>query len=180
MIKQTNQKIVPIDWIDESEQFALIPGHINNKKIRRIKELKKAKGNCSFAHGVSKNLIDFIYRAVTRLGLKNKKFLFSRGAVKRNNRSIINAVGISELDWDVGISMRIPRSLNYNHRIRLLVDKEERHLRLMEIIVLSALLHISYPKKNAQWCSNMSASIIAKGWDRLDAYSDNIAEVHIL
>ncbi len=162
------KKVVPINWIDESNQYALIPGHNKNKKIRRIKALKNVKGNCYFAHGVSKNLIDFIYRAVIKLELKDKKLLFSRGAVKQKKRSVVNAVGISELDWDVGTSIRIPQKLNYNYRVALLIDKDEHKLRLMEIIVLSCLLHIACPGKSSNWCSDMSASIIANGWGQLD------------
>lgn len=167
MKKQAEKKIIPLDWIDDSSQYALIPGHENLKKIRRIKSMSRAKGNCYFTRGISKGLIDFIYRAVTKLGLKETKFLFSRGSVKKNGRPVNNAVGIYRLEWDVGISIRIPQRLNYNHTIRLRVAKKNYDLRLMEIIVLTAILHFAYPSKSGDWCSDMAASVIALGWNRL-------------
>ncbi len=167
-MKRTRQKIVPINWIEKSEQYALIPGHVKSKKIRRIKALKNSKGSCFFTHGISKSLMDFTYRAVIKLELKDRKFLFSKGAVKQYGKLVFNAVGISNLDWDVGISIRIPHKLNYNFTTSLIIQNEEHKIRLMELIVLSALLHIAFPRKNSSWCSDMSASIIAKGWDRLN------------
>ncbi len=167
-MKKNPSKIVPINWIEKSEQYALIPGHVKAKKIRRVKALKNSKGNCFFTSGISKFLVDFIYRAVIKLELKDKIFLFSKGAVKQHGKSVFNAVGISHLDWDVGISIRIPHKLNYNYSISLFIKNKEHKIRLMELFVLSALLHIAFPKKNSSWCSDMSASIIAKGWDRLN------------
>ena len=169
--------ITPLNWVKESNQYALIPGHEKRKPIRRIKSLNSAKGNCFFTPGISKNMMDFIYRAVTKLGLKDKKLLFSKGAVKQKNRSALNAVGISELDWDVGISIRIPHKLNYNQRMTLLINKKEHRLRLMEIIVLSALLHIAYPGKARSWCADMSASIISGGWPRLGKCMPDILKI---
>ncbi len=48
--------------------------------------------------------------------------------------------------------------------ISIKVNGDEYVLRLMELIVLRALLQIAYPSKNHSWYSDMAASILAKGW----------------
>jgi hypothetical protein len=164
-VKKSN--VVNINRIDKSEQYALIPGYANYKKTRKLKSLLKSKGNCHFSSGISHNLIDFIYRAVVQLKLKDKKLLFSRGAVKIKGRSVLHAAGIRELDWDVGISIRIPNKLNYKSITKINIDNTEFKIRIMEIIVLSALLHIANPEKPSGWCSDTAVSIIAKGWQQL-------------
>ncbi|MCP4130165.1 MAG: hypothetical protein GY754_04205 [bacterium] len=169
MIKnKKNTNVVAINWIDKAERWILVPGYANNKRIRRIKELSKVKENCYFTTGVAKKLIDFIYRSVIKLGLGEITLIFSRGAVKRYNRSVHNAVDICELDWDVGTSLIIPRTLKYGKTIQLLVDNEEHTLRLMEIIVLRGLLQVARPKKSSEWYSAMAATIITKGWSRFE------------
>ena len=168
MKKGNDNKIININWIDDSDRCALIPGYQNYRKIRRLKELKKAKGNCYFSSGISHKLIDFIYRSVKKLGIHDRNLFFSKGAVKAKNMNILNSVKIEELDWDVGISVIIPYRLNYNRKISLLVENNACEVRLMEIIVLIGLLSIAYQKKSAKWYSNMSAAIIARGWDILE------------
>ena len=163
-MKKIKSNIVNINHINESNSCAIVPGYNNRKKNKKLKQLPKSKGNCFFSSGVSYNLINFIYRAVVHLGLKNKKFIFSRGAVKKNNISVVHAVGVRELDWDVGISIRIPHKLNYNDITRLLIGNEEHELKIMELIILSALLRFSYPNKKIKWYSDMAAIIISKGW----------------
>jgi hypothetical protein len=164
-VKKSN--VVNINWIDRSEQYALVPGYTNYKKSRKLKSLPKSKGNCYFTSGISFSLIDFIYRAVVQLKLKDKKMLFSRGSVKIKGKPVIYAVGIRELEWDVGMSIRIPNKLKYNSTIKISVEKEEYEIRIMEMIVLSALLHIANMKKPSRWCSETAVSIIAKGWQQL-------------
>ncbi|MCU0822818.1 MAG: hypothetical protein MUC95_10185 [Spirochaetes bacterium] len=166
-MSSVTSNITLLNRVKDSNQYALIPGREKQRMIRRLKSLNRSKGGCYFTTGISKDMIDFIYRAVTKLGLKEKKILFSRGAVKLNNLTALNAVGISELDWDVGISIRIPHRLNYNRMIHLVIGGREHGLRLMEVIVLSALLHIAYPGKPGAWCADMSASIISRGWKSL-------------
>jgi hypothetical protein len=171
------KNVIPLNWIDESERWVLVPSYTSRGIRRRLKGLIKVKNNCYFTSGVAHQLIDFVYRAVVQLGLRDKKLIFSRGSVRRNNRPVINAVDICELDWDVGMSLIIPRTLNYKREIGLLVDNEEYQLRLMEILVLQGLLRIAYPEKGRRWHSAMAASIIAKGWGRLEG--DNPAEVFL-
>jgi len=163
-----NSKIVKINYINKASRCAIISGYNNKKKKRKLKELSKSKGNCLFSSNISHGLIDFIYRAVVQLKIKDKKLIFSRGAVKINKLSVLHATAIQELDWDIGTSIRIPYKLNYNNTIKVKIDNTEYSLRLMEIIVLSALLHISYPLKKTKWCSDVSVMIIAKGWPELD------------
>ena len=103
-----------------------------------------------------------------QLNLKDKKLIFSRGAVKINNKSVFHATAIRELDWDTGISIKIPHRLKYNNKIIIIFDNKEYHLRLMEIIVLSALLHIAFPRKASKWCTDSAILIIAGGWKEFD------------
>jgi hypothetical protein len=163
-----NSKIVHLNRIEKASRCAIVPGYYNKKKTRKLKELSKLKGNCLFSSNIAHGLIDFIYRAVVQLKLKDKKLIFSRGAVKINEMPVLHATAIYELDWDVGTSIRIPYKLNYNNTIKLTIDNSEYKLRLMEIIVLSALLHIAYPAKKTKWCSDMSVLIIAKGWPQFE------------
>ncbi|HPS58786.1 MAG TPA: hypothetical protein PK514_11835 [Spirochaetota bacterium] len=167
-MKKPHDKIVQINWIGKSDQYALVPGYEHNKGIRRIKELGRAKGNCFFAPGVPKGLIDFIYRAVIKLKITNKKLIFSRGQVKKNDLPVLNAVAMCDLDWDCGTSIRIPRLLRYSAVISLKINGDEHLLRLMELIVLRALLQIACPQKSHSWYSDMAAFILAKGWPQFD------------
>ena len=166
--KDTNPHIIPINRVKESERWVPIPGTDRVKPSARLKSLHRKRGNCYFAVGVSQKLFDFIYRSVVKLGLGEKTLIFSKGAVKSRNRSIVNSVGLKELDWDVGISMIIPKRLSYSKTLNLLVEDEEYTIRVMEIIVLAGLLKILNPKKPAQWNNDMAATIIALGWKRFE------------
>ena len=126
-----------------------------------------SKGRCIFTNGISKDLIDFIYRAVLQLKLKDKKLIFSKGAVKINDNSVLNTAGIRELDWDAGISIRIPHKLNRNKKVKLNIDNKDYYLKLQEIIVLSALLRIAYPQKISKWYTDTAVMVIVKGWKYL-------------
>jgi hypothetical protein len=166
-MNNNNSKIVRLNRINETSRYAIIPGYNNKKRTRKLKELSKSKGNCLFSSNIARGLIDFIYRAVMQLKIKDKKLIFSRGAVKINKMPVLNATAIQELEWDVGTSIRIPYKLNYNNKIKIDIDGMIYELRLMEIIVLSTLLHIAYPLKKTKWCSKLSVLIIAKGWPEL-------------
>ena len=167
-MKKPEDKIVPINRIDKSERCALVPGFNNKKQVRRLKELSRSRGNCYFAAGVPKGLIDFIYRCVTKLDLREKDLIFSRGQLKKNGVPVFNAVAICELDWDCGISVKIPRMLRYNKNITLTIEEEDHDLRLMELIVLRGLLQIAYPGKKSSWYPDMAALVLAKGWPAFD------------
>jgi hypothetical protein len=47
----------------------------------------------------------------------------------------------------------------------------------MEVIVLSALLHIAYPGKPGAWCADMSASIISGGWPQFETRRPDILKI---
>ena len=174
---QMFKNVVPLNWIKKSERWVLVPSYTSRGIRRRLKALIKVKGNCFFTSGVAHQLIDFVYRAVVQLELRDKKLIFSRGSVRRNRRPVINAVDICELDWDVGLSLIIPRTLSYSREIKLLIDNEKHRLRLMEIIVLQGLLRIAFPEKGRKWHSAMAASVIALGWGMLE--KDTPAEVYV-
>jgi len=168
MKKKDKSKVVSISKVDDHEEWLLIPGYAKSKSIRRIKELKKVRGNCCFASGVPAGIMDFIYRSVVKLGLGEERLIFSRGAVKIKNQSVSHSVSVRELDWGVGTSVIIPRKLKYGSHMKLLIDGEEYSIRIMEIIILRALLKMAFPEKSLEWCSSMAAAVIAMGWKRLE------------
>ncbi len=161
-------RTVSITWIDDTEKYILVPRLVRNRVLKKMKRLIKVKGKCFFTQGVSHGLIDFIYRAVIRLGLRDRKFVFSRGAVKTGGRPTSNMVEVLELDWDLGTSIIIPLKRNYNDRLDFTIDGKKHSLRLMEIMTLSGLLRLTHPDKSELWRSARAASIIALGWGELD------------
>lgn len=163
-VKDTSPRVIPLNRIKDSRQCAIISGYESGERIPRLKELKKVRGNCYFTAGVSRELMDFAYRAVIQLGLREKKFLFSRGAVKKKGRSVKNACRVTEMDWDVGIEITIPHRLRYDRKIELVIEGEKQSFRLMELIVLSALMRIAGPGRPVRFYSDMAASVRAKGW----------------
>ncbi len=165
---KSSSNVIPITWIDESDRCAVISGYENSRKMQRLKELQNCKGNCYFTRGVSNKCVDFIYRAVKKLGLQDEKFLFSRGAVKKRGVSILNAVETRELDWAVGTSVKIPARLSYDRKVDLLIDNETHSVRLMELIILNCLLRKAGSRKSDTWYANMAAGILALGWGCLD------------
>jgi len=167
-MKKIPGRIIPIDHVESSERCALVPGYHNRKPVRRLKEVSRKKGNCYFAHGVPMRLADFIYRSTIKLDLKERELIFSRGAVKKNGVAVLNAVAVRELDWDCGTSIRIPKMLRYDDTIRLTVNGKNYSLRLMELIVLGALMRISLPGRRASWYADMSATVLAEGWPHFD------------
>ena len=166
-MKQTNPKIIPINKIDKKDNHALIPGYQNKKKVRKLKEFSRTKGNCIFTGQIPNTLIDFIYRSVIQLDLKENKLIFSRGAVKIKGEPVLTAAGIRELDWDVGVSIRIPNKLNKDKKVTLNIDDEDYEINMQKIVVLSALLRIAYPKKPSKWYTDKAVIVIAKGWKYL-------------
>lgn len=160
--------IIPINWIDRTERFAVIRGYDRRRRKPLLKEFYRNKGSCHFTRGVPTGLIDFSYRAVIKLGLKGKRFFFSRGAVKRNGISLVHTVALQQLDWDAGISVIIPQKLRYSHRFSLSINGTVHDLRVMEIAVLMALLSLKAGKRSKQWYADMAASVIAAGWRCLD------------
>lgn len=168
-MKKKNNNIIPLHAVEQSDRAAIIPGWQRGRAVPRLKELSRRRGSCWFTAGVPASLVDFIYRSSLKLGLRDRKLLFSRGGVKRGGRPVVTAVEIRELEWDVGTSVIIPRELNYRRTLRLLVDDEEYSVRLMEIIVLGGLLRLTVPSKPHAWYPAMAVSIITGGWRRWEA-----------
>ena len=86
-MKKMTAKTVPINWIDDTERYILVPRMERKRVVKKVKRLIKVKGACYFTLGVPLGLIDFIYRAVLQLRLKDRKFIFSRGAVKAQRQT---------------------------------------------------------------------------------------------
>ncbi|MDY6934941.1 MAG: hypothetical protein SVZ03_12075 [Spirochaetota bacterium] len=163
-----SSKIVPINWVDNSERWILAPGTKNELRRSRIKEVPLCKNNCYFTIDVPKGIIDFIYRSVKQLNLGNRTLIFTKGTVRKSKKLVKNAVSLYELDWGVGTLITIPRILKYREQIILCIEDIEYSIRLMELIVLHGLLQLSYPRKNANYYSVKSALILTKGWSQLN------------
>jgi hypothetical protein len=168
--KNNRQSIVPINWVDESDRWLVVPGTVLDKSRKRIKEVSFEKSACLFATGVPKSIIDFIYRSVKKLGIPDTgdRLIFSRGMVRSGRDKKKYAVSVKELDWGVGTLIVIPRLLKYREHITLDIDGEVHTLRYMELVVLRALLQISLPGKASDYDPAMAAVIIARGWKSLE------------
>ncbi len=167
-MKKRNSKTVSITWIDDTERYILVPQLERKRVVKKVKRLIRVKGACYFTQGVPLGLIDFIYRAVLKLGLRGRKLIFSRGAVKVNRNPTSNIVEVCELDWDLGTSFIIPMKRRYDTVLEFTIAGRNHTLRLMEIMVLSAMLRLKYPDKSEIWRSAMAASIIARGWAEIE------------
>ncbi len=163
--------VVPIHRIDDYGHWGLFPATIRGggKTRPRFREIGRRRGNCGFTRGVPAGMIDFIYRAVLRLGLKDRRFVFTRGFVIQNGRRMKHAVATRELAWGMGTVFVIPKNLSYHEKIRLSADGDEHVFRVMEIMVLCGLLKIFCPDRPLSWYSEMSPTILAYGWQRLSA-----------
>ena len=115
-------KTVPINWIGDTEKYILVPRMDKKRVVKKVKRLIKVKGGCYFTLGVPVKLIDFIYRAVMKLGLRDRKLIFSRGAVKIKGRPTGNVVEVCELDWDLGTSFIIPMKRNYSTKLNFNIN----------------------------------------------------------
>lgn len=168
MNKKHPPKVVPINRVDKTEKYILVPRRVKSRVVKKLKRLIKVKGECYFTLGVPIALIDFIYRAVIKLGLRDRRLIFSRGVVKIRNQPTSNIVDVHELDWDLGTSFIIPMKRRYATSLDFIVDGKRHTVRLMEIMVLSALLKLVYREKSEKWRSAKAVSIIARGWASLD------------
>lgn len=168
MKKTGTAKVVPINRVDDTEKYILVPRLERKRVVKKVKRLVRVKGKCYFTLGVPVSLIDFIYRAVVKLGLRDRKLIFSRGSVKINGRPTANVVEVFELDWDLGTSIIIPMKRAYADTLEFNVNGAARRLRLMEIMVLSGLLKLVYKDKSEKWRSARAAAIMALGWEVLN------------
>jgi hypothetical protein len=161
-------KTVPINWVEDTEKYILVPRIERKRVVKKVKRLIKVKGACYFTQGVPYKLIDFIYRAVVRLGLRDRKLIFSRGSVKVRGKPTSNIVDVYELDWDLGTSIIIPLKRRYDSVQDFAVDGKVYPVRLLEIMVLSGLLRLVRGDRSEQWRSARAVSIITRGWGELE------------
>lgn len=162
-----NKKTVPINWVGDTEKYILVPRLERKRVVKKVKRLIKVKGACYFTRGVPCGLIDFIYRAVIRLGLRERKLIFSRGSVRIKGRPTSNVVDVYELDWDLGTSIIIPLKRRYDSIQNFNVDGRTYPVRLIEIMVLSGLLRLVHGDKSESWRSAKAAAIITHGWGEM-------------
>lgn len=168
-MKKNAGKTVPIDWIGDTEKYILVPRKQKSRVVKKVKRLIKVKGGCYFTQGVPHRLIDFVYRAVIRLGLRDRRLIFSRGAVRVRNLPTSNVVEVLELDWDLGTSFIIPLKRTYRSKVRFAVGETAHTLHVIEVMVLSALLRLVHPDKSEKWRSSKAVAILARGWGELRA-----------
>ncbi|PKL39913.1 MAG: hypothetical protein CVV44_06740 [Spirochaetae bacterium HGW-Spirochaetae-1] len=171
-------KITPINRVDKTEKYIVVPRLVRGKIKKTLKRLIKVRGYCYFTQGVALGIIDFIYRAVVKLGLGDRKLIFSRGSVRAAGKVTGSTVEILELDWDLGTSIIIPMKINYHHTCRVTIDSGDHRLKIMEIIVLSGLLKLKYPEKPVRWRNDAAAAIIALGWKTME--TENLPSVYRL
>ncbi|HOO72895.1 MAG TPA: hypothetical protein PK926_14155 [Spirochaetota bacterium] len=161
-------KVVPLDWVDESDHWILAPGTELEKRRRRIKEITHRKKNCLFAAGVPLGMHDFIYRAVKALKLDDRTLIFSRGMVRAGHSRVKYSVSIQELDWGAGTLITIPRLLKFREIITVIIENREHRLRAMELALLRGLLGLAFTGKNNEYYPAMAALVLAQGWKGLD------------
>lgn len=156
--------IININTIDKTQRYIVVPRCIRGKVQKVVKPLKKVKGNCYFTCNMPHALINFIYRSVKKLGLTSSNLIFSRGTVRINNRVVHNAVSSTVLDWDLGISFIIPLKLRYNTFVTIEVDNNDYSVRLMELVILIALMAHAHPSKTRKKHIENAHKVLALGW----------------
>jgi hypothetical protein len=163
------QTVVPIDWIEKSDHWGLVPAGRETKGAkRRFRALTIRKGNCAFTRDVPRGMIEFIYRATVRLGLRKNGLAFMRGTVRRGGITLSTAVSVRELGWGMGSAVVIPRTLRFREHITLAIDGKRAGVRVMELIVLNALLHLARPGQKPDWYAALAASVMVCGWKSLE------------
>lgn len=161
--------IVPLDWREPCDHWDLVPaGRETKGPRRRFRALTVRKGNCAFTRGVPRGMIDFIYRATLRLGLRERRFTFVRGTVRKGGKNLATAVAVRELGWGMGSAVVIPKSLRFGERTALVIDGEKAYIRVMEIAVLYALLRLARRDQGPEWHAAMAAAVIVRGWKSLE------------
>ncbi|MBN1532092.1 MAG: hypothetical protein JXA20_05465 [Spirochaetes bacterium] len=164
--KLNDTNVIPLNAPEPSDRWIPIPNR--SAGTLRLKGLYRKRGNCYFAAGVPKIIISSAYRAVLRLGMRDRTIIFSRGAVKVRGVSRKDLVSVTELDWDVGTSIIIPHGLSQQTRVILQSPEETREVTMMELIVLGGLLRLPWPEKRASWYFSTAAQVLMYGWKALD------------
>ena len=158
--------IIALDSSDPSDRWVPVPNP--SAGTLRLKGLYKKRGNCYFARGIPKTLTAFCYRSAFKLGLRDRVLIFSRGAVKKKGRSGKDRVSITDLDWGVGTSIIIPRSLRKDERLGISVNGVLGELRIMELIVLAGLFKLGETGSISARHYAMAAQVMLHGWKALN------------
>ncbi len=161
------KKIIPMDKTDPSDRWVPIPNRCAGSL--RLKGLFRRRGNCYFASGVPKDITTFSYRVALKLGLTKRTIIISRGLVRSGGLSRKDLVSLQELDWDVGMSMIIPRSLSRRERLEIRSNEATAGATTMELIVLAGFLRIAQPGRLPGWYNKMAMSIMLNGWKSLNS-----------
>jgi hypothetical protein len=172
MAGKKKEEVVPIDRVHDSERWIVVPGTIKEGKKKRIKEIRFQRKNCLFAVGVPSSIIDFTYRAVVKLNLREETMIFSRGTVRGARGKTNRAVSVRTLGWDVGRLVTIPRGMRYRDHVTVSLEGEERSLRVMELALLLGLLPLAFPGRENTFYPALAVAILVRGWKVLDDITD--------
>ncbi|MBP6290378.1 MAG: hypothetical protein KA407_01925 [Spirochaetes bacterium] len=163
-----HQNIIPLNKVEKTERYIVVPRLIKGKVQKVVKPLKKIKGNCLFTCNMPHALIDFIYRSVKKLHLQDNKYIFSRGNVYINNKVVHNAVSTVTLEWDLGTSFIIPLRLQFNTFVTIEVDNKDYSVRLMELAILIALMAQAYPSLPRSSHVSNAQRVLTLGWKSIE------------
>ncbi len=172
MAGKDKQEVVPIGRVHDSERWIVVPGTIKEGKKKRIKEIRFQRKNCLFAAGVPSSIIDFTYRTVVKLNLREETLIFSRGTVRGTGGKTNRAVSVRPLDWDVGRLITIPREMRYRDHVAISLEGEEYSLRVMEMALLLGLLPLAFPGREKTFYPALAVAILVRGWKVLDHVRD--------
>jgi hypothetical protein len=160
-------RIIPMSHVGTQDRWIVVPKPPPGNRHAVLRSLKYKKGNCFFDSAVPKGMIDFIFRAVVHLGLQKHPVTVVRGTVKKHGRTVRHAVSLKELPWGTGTLIVVPRKLRYRDTIRLQITGREYEIRIMENIVLQALLRLARPEMQKDWYPQSAAVILSSGWKHL-------------
>jgi hypothetical protein len=160
----SHRVVVPIDQAREADRWIIAPFMGRKKGAGRVKGFPLRRGNCFFDRAISRDLSDFIYRAVKKLGIGGLTLFFARGLVKKTPGGRVKGVSIRELPWGVGLLATIPRGIRGTESFDLRLDGTIYKFRRIEMLVLGALVRIAHPAESAGKCTARAALILARGW----------------
>ncbi len=168
--KNTAPNVTPINACQDTENWAMVPVNISGNRVRfGMVEIHKKRGRCSFAKGIPLQLTDFIYRAVVKLGIKDRKLIFARGTIKHRNRPVRRACMVRDLEWDLGTAIILPRALTLKATAHIKGPDGNISVRWIELVTLNGLLQVALPGKSHLWYSARALSIITGGWGRFQS-----------
>lgn len=160
-------RIIPMNHVGTQDRWIVVPKPPPGNRRAALRGLKYKKGNCFFDSAMPKGMINFIFRAVVHLRLQKHPVVVVRGTVKKQGRPVRHAASRKELPWGTGTLIVIPRKLRYRDTMKLQITGREYEIRIMENIVLQALLGLARPKMRKEWYPPAAAVILSSGWKHL-------------